>query len=57
MGLVVGFGSKNVGNYDPIASTIGFGPSNKFGNFLSSVGMISLRKEIIPKNERWLIAQ
>ena len=47
MGLVVGFGSKNLINYDPIAPTIGLDPSNKLGYGLSIVRTISLRDDIV----------
>jgi len=51
MGLVVGFGSKNVRKYDPIAPTVGLGSSNRFSYGLSIVRMIYPRKEVIPKDE------
>ncbi len=68
MGLVVGFGSKNVENYDPIASTVGLDPSNNFSYGLSGVGTLEARAPTVSwrmsswgdhltKNEGWRIAQ
>jgi len=71
MGLVVGFGSKNLTNYDPTASTVGLDPSNKFSYGTSSIGTVSplddniglsairtlaMRVANVSKNERWRIA-
>jgi len=67
MGLVVGFGSKKRENFDPTASTVGLGPSNRFSYGLSVIGILPSRPgrisegvppdDLLSNNERWCIPQ